>query len=72
MSCHGDLPNVLPQFKGIEKNKEDWSDWTPEWYALIEKECGAIPGAVREGARSFIYYVDRFKEYSGNEIFPWE
>ena len=51
MRCFTDLPWYLPQFLGIEKYTED-NDYTPEMYALLEKECGKIPeGAVPKGEK---------------------
>ena len=50
------------------------ADYTPEWYALLEQECGSIPeGALSEGDKKYMYYNRRYAEYSGGEFFPnWE
>ena len=45
MTCHDDIPNNLPQFEGIKVFTEDF-DYNPEYWTLLEKECGLAPEGV--------------------------
>ena len=67
MSCHNDLPMNLPQFEGIPWHTETY-DYNPEYYALKEKECGAVP----EGVDKWSYYRNRYEEYIDDHYHNWE
>ena len=44
MDCHEYLPKIFPKFRGIEKwTEESWPNYSPEYYALLKEECGAVP-----------------------------
>ena len=55
----------LPDIQGIEFYTEDWNI-NPEYLALLEKECGAIP----EG-EDYSYYSIRYNEYIDSNT-KWE
>ena len=70
LSCHYQLPEILPQFYGISDQFYDYDrrEWlyNPEYFALVEKECGSVP----EGADEYSYHYDRYGEFeSGSD---WE
>ena len=57
-TCH-----TLPDYLGLYEETED-GDENPDYYALLEKECGALPEGVDKD-ESLIYYEQRYKEYTG-------